>query len=125
MAPDVHIRDCLLDLRHMASHALASLTSRFVMCVLLDCWCIRTVGRAWAVAIEAQNAGRLSQYGIILCAMCVVASEAGDTVCVHQAAVAASVSARCFSATARLRASWLREVSRDTPARWLNSYAWT
>ena len=36
VAPHVHVGDCLLDLRHVASNALAALASRFVMCVFFN-----------------------------------------------------------------------------------------
>ena len=53
VALHVHVRYRLLDLRHMASDALVSLATYFVMRVLLDCWRVRTVRRVRAVTIEA------------------------------------------------------------------------
>jgi len=53
MAPDVHVGDRLLDLRHVARDALVALATRFVMGVLLDRRSVRAVRRVWAVTIQA------------------------------------------------------------------------
>jgi len=53
VAPHVHVGDGLLDLRHVASNALAALTTRFVMRVFLDCWRVRAIRRIRTMAIQA------------------------------------------------------------------------
>ena len=53
MAPHVHVGDRLLDLRHVASDALAALATYFVMRVLLNRRRVRTIRRIRAVTIEA------------------------------------------------------------------------
>ena len=53
VAPHVHVGDGLLDLRHVASDALTTLATHFVMGMLLDGWCVRAVRRIWTVTIEA------------------------------------------------------------------------
>ena len=55
VAPDVHIDDCLLDLRHVALDALAALTPHFVMGVLLDRRCVRAVGGVRTMTVETEN----------------------------------------------------------------------
>src|SRR5258708_4185066 len=44
----------------------------------------RPVGRLRAVTFEAQDAGRLQQVRVILRAVRVVTTEAGDAACVHE-----------------------------------------
>ena len=53
VAPHIHIRNRLLDLRHVASDALATLATYFVMRVLLNRRRVRTIRRIRAVTIEA------------------------------------------------------------------------
>ena len=53
VAPNVHVGDGLLDLRHVASDALTALAAYLVMCMLLDARCARAVWRIWAMTIEA------------------------------------------------------------------------
>ena len=53
VARHVHVGDCLLDLRHVASDALVALATRFVMGVLLDRRSVRAVRRVRAVTIQA------------------------------------------------------------------------
>ena len=52
VARHVHVRDRLLNLRHMARDALVALATRFVMGVLLDRRRVRAVRRARAVTIQ-------------------------------------------------------------------------
>ena len=52
VAPHIHISDRLLDLRHVASDALAALASRFVMRVFFDRRGVRAIRRTRAVAIQ-------------------------------------------------------------------------
>ena len=59
VATHVHVRDRLLDLRHVASDTLVARATHFMMRVLLDCWCVRATRRIRTVTIEAQNVGRL------------------------------------------------------------------
>ena len=53
VAPHVHVGDRLLDLRHVASDALATLATCFVVRVLLNRWRVRAVRRVRAMTIEA------------------------------------------------------------------------
>jgi hypothetical protein len=53
--------------------------------MLFDRWRVRTIRRVRAVTIEAQNVGRLPQERIVLRAMHVMATEAGDAARVHEA----------------------------------------
>ena len=85
MAPHVHVGYRLFDLRHVASDTFVALTTHFVMRVLVDGWRARAVGRIRAVTIEAQIVGWLPHERIVLRAMRVVATEAGDAVRVHEA----------------------------------------
>ena len=85
MAPDIDVGDRLLDLGHMARDALVPTAARLVMRVLLDGGGVRPVGRVRAMTVEAQDVGRLPQHCVIVVAMHVVTTEAGDAALVHQA----------------------------------------
>ena len=84
VAPHVHIRDGLLDLRHVASDALIAGAACFVMGVFLDRGCMRAIRRTRAVTIEAKNIGRLSQERIVVGTMRIMATETSDAACIHQ-----------------------------------------
>ena len=85
MAADVDIANCLLDLRHVASYALASATARLMMRVLLDSGRARSVGRTRPVALQAHDIAGLDQVGIVGRAMDIVATETSNAMRVHDA----------------------------------------
>jgi hypothetical protein len=58
VAPDVDVRDCLFDLRHVAGHALASSAAVAMMCVRFDRRRVRTVRRRRSMTVEAELSGR-------------------------------------------------------------------
>lgn len=70
---------------HVAGHALASGAAVLMVRVLFERRRSRTVGREWSVAFQAKLVGRLSQLRVIVCAMYIVAIEAGDAAPVHHA----------------------------------------
>ncbi len=83
MRPHFNICEGRLDLRHVARHALAPGRAVFVMRVLLQSSGSRPVERHRTVAIQAQLVGRPSQLRVVLCAVYVVATKAGDPPPVH------------------------------------------
>lgn len=85
VAPHVHVGDRLLDLRHVASDALAALASCFVMSVFLDRRGVRAVWRIRAVTIQAKNVSRFPQEPIVIGTVRVMATKTSDAACVHQA----------------------------------------
>ena len=74
-----------LDLRHVAGDALASWSACLVMGVLLERCGAGAVERHGAVAIETEFVSRLSKLSVVIGAMNIMASEAGDPSAVHQA----------------------------------------
>ena len=79
------ICDCRFNLGHVARNALAPRRAVFVMRVLLQSSCPRTIERHRAVAIQAELLGRLSELRVVIRAVYVVATEAGNPVLVHHA----------------------------------------
>ena len=59
VAADVHVGDGLLDLRHMATHALISGRTGFVMRVSFDGGGVGPVGRRGTVTGQANRGRRL------------------------------------------------------------------
>lgn len=84
VAPNVDIRDGLLNGRHVARHALAALTVGGVLCMKLD----RTAG-AWLqhgiVALQADGVPGQAQIRLVFGPMHIVAGEAPDALQVHLA----------------------------------------
>lgn len=74
-----------LDLRHVASDALAAGTSVLVMCMLGERRCTRSIGRAWAVTIEANLLSGLAQLGVVCGPVHIVACGAGNAPAIHYA----------------------------------------
>jgi hypothetical protein len=82
---DVEVGDGLLDLRHVARHALASFTAAVVISLLLECRRVQTVRRTRAVALQAHHVGRPCQVGGIARPVDIVTTEARHAVRVHGA----------------------------------------
>src|SRR6266404_2378616 len=85
MAADVHVCDRLLDFRHVAGDALAARAARSMVGMLFDRRGMRAILRVRPVTGEAYAAGRLPQHGVIIRAVRIMAAEAGDAACIHQA----------------------------------------
>ena len=85
MSMDFYVRDFRLNRRHVAGYALASRAALFVMRVLFEGCCSRAVRRERPVAVEADGVGRLSELGVIACAVYVVTIGTGDTPTIHDA----------------------------------------
>jgi hypothetical protein len=85
VAADVHIRNGLLDLRHMAIHALAARRTRLVMRMRFDRHRSRTIRRIRVMAFETQHIRGLQQIGIVFGAMHVMATEAAHPMRIHRA----------------------------------------
>jgi len=85
MASYVCIGNRLLNLRHVTTGALGAGRVCLVMRVLLDGWRPRAVRRGRPVTIKARYSGRLPQERIMLRAVRVMATKAGDTARVHRA----------------------------------------
>lgn len=85
VAADVDVGNGLLNLRHMACHALVSTASGFVVGVLLEGRSARTVGRTRSVALQAKHIRGPYEVGGIVSSMDVVTTEAGHAPGVHRA----------------------------------------
>ena len=85
MAPDVHIRNRLFDLRHVAADTFAARGAGFVVRVLLDGRRPWPVARIRAVALQAHGIRRLQEIGIVCRSMNIMAAKAGHSVRVHRA----------------------------------------
>ena len=73
------------DLRHVTSHALTSGTAAFMMRVFFNGGRMRAVRGHRAVTIQANLIRRLSQLGVVLRAMHIMAGGTGDSMPVHDA----------------------------------------
>ena len=82
---DIHVRDRLLDLRHVAGDALAARAARLVMRVFGDGGGMRPILRVRPVTREAHLARRLAQLRRVFGPVHVVATEAGDAAIIHEA----------------------------------------
>ena len=82
---DIHVRNRLLDLWHVAGDALAACAARLVMRVFLDGGRMRPILRVRPVTREAHFTGRLTQLRRVLGPVHVVATEAGHAASIHQA----------------------------------------
>jgi hypothetical protein len=69
----------------MTSDTAASRRSFFVMRMFFERSGARAIQREWPVAIQAELVSRLSQLRVVVRAMYVVATEAGDPTAVHHA----------------------------------------
>ena len=76
MAANIHIAEGCCDLRHMAFDALASSTPGRVVSVSLESRVMRSVGRTWTVAIQAQHIRRLAQERIVVGPVRIMARKA-------------------------------------------------
>ena len=85
VAADVDVGNGLLNLRHMACHALASTTSGFVVGVLLYGRSARTVGRTRSVTLQAKHTRGPYEVGGNVSSMDIVTTEAGHAPGVHRA----------------------------------------
>src|SRR3954462_11309785 len=81
----VDVRDRLLDLRHVAGHAVAARTSFRMMRVVFDRDAMRSIGRRWSVTVETDHSGRLPELRIVVRAVCVVTGGARDAPLIHEA----------------------------------------
>jgi hypothetical protein len=72
-----------LNLWHVARDTLASRTSGFVMSVFFDCGSAGSVRRQRTVAIQTDFVGRLSQFGILIRPVRIMATKASDPTSVH------------------------------------------
>src|SRR5262249_5508785 len=86
VAADVHVGDGLFDARHVARDALAAGAPGLMVRVLFEGRSTRAVGRAGAMAFEADGVRRLDEVGRIGRAVDVVATEAGHAAGIHHAA---------------------------------------
>ena len=77
------VRDRGLDLRHMAADALATPRTWGMMRVPRNISGPRAIGGCRAVALQTDDGGRLEKIGVVLGAVNVVTTEAGDAVEVH------------------------------------------
>ena len=84
VASDIHIGDGLLDLWHVAGNALTAGAPNRVMGMLLDRRGMRPILSVWPVTCQAHSARGLSQHGVILRTVRIVATETGDPPRVHQ-----------------------------------------
>src|SRR5580692_2483466 len=82
---DIHVRNRLLNLRHMTGDALAAGAIRFMMHVLLDRSRTRSVLGVRAVTRQTNLAGWFAQLRRIRGAMDIMATETGDAACIHHA----------------------------------------
>ena len=85
VAADVHIRDGLLDLRHVTGNALVAGGACWVMCMFLDRTCMRAVRGTRPVALQAHDIRRFDQQGIVFGSVNIVATGALHTAVVHKA----------------------------------------
>ena len=85
MGADEDVRDGGLNFRHVASDALATRRIGLVMGVFFECSRVWTIKRHGAVTVETEFVDGLSKLGVVLCAVYVVAIEAGDSAPVHHA----------------------------------------
>ena len=83
VAPDVHVAEGLLDLRHVTAHALAARRSRGVVGVRLERRGARSVRPAGIVALRAHLARLGDEDGGVVGAVRVVAVRTGDAVAIH------------------------------------------
>ena len=79
------IRDCCLDLWHVAGDTTSPRRAFLVVRVLFDGRGPRAIQGKWAVAIQAQVVGWFSQLRIVFRAMHVVATKTGHPTAVHHA----------------------------------------
>ena len=84
VAADVDVRDCLLNLRHVAGHAIASSASVLMMSVRFDRRCVRTVRRRRSMTVETKLSGGLNQIRIVCRPMNIVTTEASNAASVHK-----------------------------------------
>ena len=85
VAADLHVSDGLGDLRHMAGDARAARAAGCVVRVLLDAGGMRPVLGIGAVASQAKRVAGLAHHRLVVGAVRVVATEAGDAARIHQA----------------------------------------
>jgi hypothetical protein len=85
VAADVNIRNCLLNLRHVARNAFITTASGFVMRMVFYCPCARAVRGLWSVAFKAHHVSRLQQECVVTGAMRIMATRAFDSSRVHDA----------------------------------------
>ena len=82
---DLHVANGLGDVGHVAGDALAARTSGRMMRVLLYCRRMRSVLPVRTVALQTEPVSRLAHHPLIFRAVCIVATEAGNPPCVHEA----------------------------------------
>ena len=83
VSADIDISNRLLDLRHVAAHALIPGTAGFMMRVRLNGRRVGAVRRVRAVTFEAQDVHRFYQISIVFRAVNIVAAKAAHAVRVH------------------------------------------
>jgi hypothetical protein len=109
VAADVHVGNRLFDLRHIAGDTLAAGATRGMVGMLFDRRGMRAILRVRPVTSEACATGRLPQHGIILRAVRVMATEAGDAARIHQAGYEVVPCMRFLCAVPS--AKWVKVVS--------------
>jgi len=85
MTADVHVRDRLLDFRHVTRHAVAPCAAARMVGMVLERRGMWSVWRRRAVAGQADITRWLDQQRVIRSPVRVVATEAGDTAAIHHA----------------------------------------
>ena len=85
VAADVLIGDRLLDLRHMASDALAAGAAWLMMSVLFEGCGVGSDLRVRTMAIETKRVAGFAHHGNVVAAMRVMAAKAGHPACIHEA----------------------------------------
>lgn len=84
VAAHIHIRNRLLDFRHMTGNAFTPGAACFVVRVLFNGSRVRSILRVRAMARHAHLVHGPAQHRIVLAAMRIVATEAGDSPRIHE-----------------------------------------